>query len=270
MKKKDVFVSTIKGIITGISLWINNISIGSMLFSASSYENVIKGYSNINKKNNKELWYVCIPIMIGICLGLLGGFDLISYFYKKYNLQTNMLFIGFFIGGIRTIAKSQKLHINKKNAFIPLIIITISMMLITLLESQTITIKNNLLNTLVIGIITGISVLIPSFTTLITNIKGGYSNVLNALKISSLNDILIILIFLLSFTLIIVIIAKIIKLLLDKNKNNTYIAISSFVLLNAVILALQIKSFNISFVNIFTSILAFLWGYIFAKNVERE
>lgn len=270
MKKKDVFVSAIKGIITGTSLWINNISIGSMLFSASCYDNVIDGLSNIRKKNNKELLYVCIPLIIGICFGLLAGFNLINYFLSKYRPQTIILFVGFFIGGIRVVYKKKKLKITRKNAFIPLVILTVSMILITLLKEQELFIKNNFVNSLVIALISGISLLIPSFSGFISNIKNGFSSILNTLKLSSFNDFLVLLIFILVFIIVIVLLAKLIRVLLNKNNNNTYLAICSLVLVNVVLLVLQIKTFNLNFVTIFTSILAFLWGYIFAKNVERE
>lgn len=270
MKKKDVFVSTIKGLITGISLWINNISIGSMLFSASSYDSLVKGFSNIRKKDNKDLWYICIPIIIGICLGLLAGFNLISYCLNKYQLQANILFIGFFIGGIRVISKKKKLRLDKKNTFIPLIVITISMILIIVLENRMFLIKNNLLNTTCLGIITGISLFIPSFTSFTSNIQNGYKVVIKALKLSSLNDVLLIIVFVITFILIVLLLAKLMNALLKKNENNTYLIISSLVLVNVIILIMQIKPFTINFVNIFTSVLAFLWGYIFAKNVERE
>ena len=270
MKKKDVFVTTIKGLITGISLWISNISIASMLFSASSYNNVVNGFSSINKKN-KELWYVAIPFIIAICFGLLAGFHLIDYFINKFQFQTIMLFIGFFIGGIVVVLKNNKIHFSKHNLFIPLIVVTLSLLFITFLSDDVLIIKNKLLQSSLIGLISGISVLIPSFSYLTHNISGKYEVVLNSLKhFNSFNDFLVIFLFVVVFIISLLLISRIIKKLLLINKNNLYLFIASLVLVNVIILILTIKPFTINFVTIFTSILAFLWGYIFAKNVEKE
>ena len=55
---------------------------------------------------------------------------------------------------------------------------------------------------------------------------------------------------------------------IDLNKNNTYIALCSCMIISIVLLIIEIKPVAINFVSVFTSILAFLWGYIFAKNVK--
>lgn len=273
MKRKDVFVSTIKGLITGIVSWVNGISVATMLLSVSSYNDFLNGLSNINikKKDNKLLWYVTIPIIIGICLGLLAGFHLVIFFWNKYQLQTIILFVGLFIGGIRIVYNKQKLSLNKKSIFIPVSILIVSILLIFYMNNINITIKNSILSTAILGIITGISFLIPGASASAKHINNGYNELLNAIKhINSVNNCVLIIIFVIVCLLVLILLSKIIKRLIDKNKNNSYLALCTLMIVNIILLIIQIKPFSITFINIFTSILAFLWGFIFAKNVERE
>lgn len=271
MKKKDVFVSTIKGLITGIVSWVNNMSIASMILSVSSYEHVIDSFSNIRKKNNKDLWYVTIPILLGICFGLLAGYHLISFLLKRCQLQTIILFVGLFVGGIRVLFAKQKLILNKKNIFVSIMIITIGIVLIVFLKNINLAIKNNFLNSMVLGFITGISILIPGVSAITSNIKNGYTPIIDSLKhISLFKHFIIVIVFIIVCIITLVLLAKVIKVLMNKNKNNTYIALCSCMIISIVLLIIEIKPVAINFVSVFTSILAFLWGYIFAKNVERE
>lgn len=271
MKKKDVFVSTIKGLIAGIALWINNMSIASIILSTNSYDHVVEGLSNVRKKNNKDLWYVTVPLLIGICIGLLAGHHTISFFLKKWQLQTIILFVGLFVGGIRVIFAKQKLDLNRKNIFIPIIVLFIAIMWIIFMKNKSFDIENNILYALILGLISGISILVPGMSVVTSNIKHGYATMIKILNnLVSLNDCIVLIVFTIVCIMTLILFSKIVKLSINKNKNNTYIALCSCILANVIILIAGIKPVTINFLNIFTSILAFLWGYLFAKNVERE
>lgn len=271
MKKKDVFVSTIKGFITGIVSWINNMSIASMILSVSSYNHVVDSFSDIRKKDNKDLWCVTIPILLGICFGLLAGYHLISFLLKNCQLQTIILCVGLFIGGIRVLFTKQKLCLNKKNLLLSIIIITVGIVFIAFFNDKHFVIQNSILNALVLGIITGVSVLIPGVSAISSNIKNGYNPIIDSLRhIFIFKNCTIIIVFILVCIITLILLAKAIKVLMNKNSNNTYIALCSCMLISIVLLIIEIRSVTFNFVNIFTSILAFLWGYLFAKNVERE
>lgn len=271
MKRKDVFVSAIKGIITGITTWINNMSVASVILSLNSYENVIKGLSNSKNKKNQELWYVTIPLLFSICLGLLGGHKLMNMFLKRYQLQTIILFIGLFIGGIKVVFTKKKLNLNKKNIYIPIVIILISVLFIILTNNKSITVENNIIKTIVLGLLAGISILLPGTSILSSKINCNYTTIINSLtNITKNKNSLTIILFLIVVLITILLISKIIAKLINKNKNNLYISLCSLIVVSIIILISEIKPTTLNFVNVFTSILAFLWGYIFAKNVERE
>ena len=182
-----------------------------------------------------------------------------------------MLFTGLFIGGIRIILKKQNVKLDKKNIFIPIVVTIITILLILLLKDQKLVIKNEVLNSLVMGVITALSIFIPGISAFSCRISNGYKLVLNLFKnISSFNSILSLVIFVVVALALTICFSKVVKCVMTKNKNITYIILCSLILSSVILLIVQIKSFNFNFVTIFTSMLAFLWGFLFAKNVERE
>ena len=92
----------------------------------------------------------------------------------------------------------------------------------------------------------------------------------SALSLSNIKDVLVVLTFIVVLILSLILIAKLISYLLKKHKEVCYSVICALMILSIVVMILKVGRFTISFVNIFTTILAFLWGYLLAKNVEKE
>lgn len=280
MQKKDGFVSIIKGFITGIASLVPGVSPSSCIVSFSSYENFIKGLSSVLKKeknketkqeNRKILLLVTIPIIIGIIIGLIAGNHLIEYFLGKYRPQTIFLFVGVITGGlILTIKKNKS---KKLKATIPIFLITlvISFVIYFTLSKQKITIPTIILPT-VSGLLTAIIILIPSISlSYIYSLLDRYNYIVSsALSLSNIKDVLVVLTFIVVLILSLILIAKLISCLLKKHKEVCYSVICALMILSIVVMILKVGRFTISFVNIFTTILAFLWGYLLAKNVEKE
>ena len=280
MQKKDGFVSIIKGFITGIASLVPGVSPSSCIVSFSSYENFIKGLSSVLKKeknketkqeNKKILLLVTIPIIIGIIIGLIAGNHLIEYFLGKYRPQTIFLFVGVITGGlILTIKKNKS---KKLKATIPTFLITlvISFVIYFILSKQKITIPTIILPT-VSGLLTAIIILIPSISlSYIYSLLDRYNYIVSsALSLSNIKDVLVVLTFIVVLILSLILIAKLISYLLKKHKEVCYSVICALMILSIVVMILKVGRFTISFVNIFTTILAFLWGYLLAKNVEKE
>lgn len=280
MQKKDGFVSIIKGFITGIASLVPGVSPSSCIVSFSSYENFIKGLSSVLKKeknketkqeNKKILLLVTIPIIIGIIIGLIAGNHLIEYFLGKYRPQTIFLFVGVITGGlILTIKKNKS---KKLKATIPTFLITlvISFVMYFILSKQKITIPTIILPT-VSGLLTAIIILIPSISlSYIYSLLDRYNYIVSsALSLSNIKDVLVVLTFIVVLILSLILIAKLISYLLKKHKEVCYSVICALMILSIVVMILKVGRFTISFVNIFTTILAFLWGYLLAKNVEKE
>lgn len=280
MQKKDGFVSIIKGFITGIASLVPGVSPSSCIVSFSSYENFIKGLSSVLKKeknketkqeNKKILLLVTIPIIIGIIIGLIAGNHLIEYFLGKYRPQTIFLFVGVITGGLTLTIKNNK---NKKlKTTIPIFLITlvISFVIYFILSKQKITIPTIILPT-VSGLLTAIIILIPSISlSYIYSLLDRYNYIVSsALSLSNIKDVLVVLTFIAVLILSLILIAKLISYLLKKHKEVCYSVICALMILSIVVMILKVGRFTISFVNIFTTILAFLWGYLLAKNVEKE
>lgn len=280
MQKKDGFVSIIKGFITGIASLVPGVSPSSCIVSFSSYENFTKGLSSVLKKeknketkqeNRKILLLVTIPIIIGIIIGLIAGNHLIEYFLGKYRPQTIFLFVGVIAGGLTLTIKKNKTKKLKTTIPIFLITLVISFVIYFILSKQKITIPTIILPT-VSGLLTAIIILIPSISlSYIYSLLDRYNYIVSsALSLSNIKDVLVVLTFIVVLILSLILIAKLISYLLKKHKEVCYSVICALMILSIVVMILKVGRFTISFVNIFTTILAFLWGYLLAKNVEKE
>ena len=209
--------------------------------------------------------------MIGIIIGLIAGNHLVGYFLGKYRAQTMFLFIGLLVGGFILIVKKQKTTISKNNLLVFLISLILIFALYFILNKYTITIPKSIIP-LAGGILTALTLLIPSISlSYIYNLLDKYDYIVSsALSLSSFKDVLVVLTFVVVFLLSIILIAKIISYLFKHFESKCYAVICSLIILSVVVVILNIGKFTISFVNIFTTILAFLWGYLLAKNIEKE
>lgn len=269
MEKKDGFLSTIKGFITGIATLIPGISPASIVLSLNSYDDIVE---SLNKKKDKRLKLVTIPFIIGIVIGLLSGSHLVDFFYNKYRVQTIMLFTGLVIGGIRVLYSSKKIEISKNNIFIFIIMFILMLGSYFLFRNvEFFEHGNRIINIIVLGVISGISLLIPPISLASIHTVGKYNYLVDAINnLTSFSNIMIVIIFIIVTLIVFVIISKLIYQLFKRNKNRTYISLFSLMFTSVIISIFHIKSITVAFVPIFTSILAFLWGYILAKNIEKE
>lgn len=275
MRLRYTFLSLIKGAIIGISSLIPGISSGSILVSLGAYPDTVEGIGNVFKKNNKKLFIIAIPIFLGLLAGLFGGQRLVNYFLDNYELQTTFLFIGLIAGGYRLVIRninSKKESTIYKNVGLFLLVfvltIIIQMLVIEKIGLKILFVKDSL----VFGLLAGFILLIPglSLTTndvLRSNYGLLYGDLLNIFNLSSFLSIIL---FLIGAIISILVVSYIgYKILLRKPK---FIMLITGAMLTAsiVIAIFQIEEFTHGFVNIFTTILMFLWGYILAKNLENE
>ena len=129
---------------------------------------------------------------------------------------------------------------------------------------------------LLIGFIASSSMVIPGISgSFVLMIFGYYEKIINT--VSNLtnfsefgSNLLILVPFGIGVLIGIVFMAKLITALIKKHEVKTYFGIMGFVLSSIVVLILQIDKFTFNFGNIFTCILAFLWGYLLARAIEKE
>ncbi len=273
MKKKESFLSFVKGAITGIGTLLPGISSGALLVSLSTYENFVESLRNIFKKNNKGLYLVVIPLILGLIAGLIGGVHLTSYFLEKFRPQTVFLFIGLIAGGYMLTIRKHKIKARKKSALLFLTVFIVTILLyIFCLDNISIGSGSSIFSLILSGILTGLAILVPGLAASnLYQFLGNYEYILSSLKnISSVSNFITVLIFIITILVTIILLARLIYYLLKKHKEISYIVIAALLASSVVLAILELDKFTINFVNIFTSILTFLWGYIFAKNVEKE
>lgn len=272
MRLKDSFLSLIKGGIIGISSLIPFLSSGSVMKSLSVYNNFIEGISNILKKKNKKLYLIVIPILIGILGGLLGGVNVVSYFLEKFPNQTILLFIGLILGGIKLNYKNSSLKINIKNfIFFLLIIVSLLFFYILITKHISFILPSNILIKFILGLFIGFTIIIPglpiSSFTMSLNKYDYLSSMISDFNFINISSIVL---FILGIIIGIILIVRIISVLTENYNSTMSLIFLSLLVISVIILLLNIKSFSFSFSNIFTCLLAFLWGYILAINLERE
>ena len=270
MKKKDVFLSTVKGFITGIIALLPGISPASIIISLNAYDNVIESLNGKSKKNALKL--VTIPLLIGIIIGLFAGSRLTNYLWNNCRLQTILLFVGLVIGGNKIYTKSKDLIINGKTIIVFIITVIISLMIYFILKDRLFLINsNNIINVMLLGVITGMSLLIPAISMSSIHTVGKHNYIIEAFNnISKGSNILIVIVFIFIVIISLLLVGRLISLLIKKDKNTIYTIISALMLSNVVISLLHIDKIVFNFITIFTSILAFMWGYILSKNIINE
>ena len=271
MKKRDVFVSFIKGIITGFASLVPGVSTAAVVLSVSVYEKVIESFHNLSKKDNKALLFVTIPLFIGVLVGLFGGMQLVSYLWDKFKVQTLLLFAGLVLGGIRVVSKKEKIEFNNKKIIFFIFVSLLFGGLYYLLKDITILSKTSTISSVcLLSLITGVSLLIPGSSLITMKLSKNYKYLFGLVKKLSGFSVVRIIVFILILILTVSVLAKTMYKLIDKHKDQVYIVLCSLMFASIVVSLLQIDKFTFNFVNIFTSLIALLWGYIFAKNVERE
>lgn len=272
MKLKDGLITTVKGIIAGIGSLIPGISPASLFVSLSSYEKFISSFANITKRNNKGLYLIALPLLLGLLIGLLTGAHIVNFLTEKYLTQTIFLFIGLITGGYMLIIRKEKLNFTKTNLIVFLIIFALSIIGYLLITNNFSLSVSNYLYPVIGSLTVVISLLIPSVSLSSSYIiLNRYDDLINTFSsFSILENISAALIFIISFLIFLIALSKLITFFLKKHRNLTFIIISALMTASIVIAILEIKNFTPNFVNIFTPLLAFLWGYLFAKNVEKE
>ena len=255
MEKKDGFLSLIKGFIIGISSLIPGISPATILFSLNSYDDFINSFKNL-KSNKKVLFLVGIPILIGIVLGIFSGVPLTKSIWSKYSFQSIMLYIGLIIVGLKVNFKYIK--VNFKSLLIFLISIIMSLLLYLFLKIDQITVLSSGIKTIIISIASSLSFIIPSLS---------YFS-LDLLK--NINNIWLILLFIFIVLLILFSFSFVISKLLKRYRNYVYASLYGLLVSSLIIGVFQIDKVIVNFTHIFTSILAFMWGYVLAINIIKE
>ena len=262
MKLKYGFVTLVKGGIIGIGSAIPFISLGALLASIDLFELAINAICNFFKDVKKNT-FILIPLIIGIIIGFLAGSQIMTYLYPKYNCQIVLFFVGLIMGSIPTFASDIK---KNKKLFGSLLFFLIFSTFLIFCFIHNITFKiniNNLSNTILYGVVAGIAILLPGFSEHFLNKLFGITSFTSFFGNNNFTLVYVIGVF-----IGIILVCFLFKYLYKKPFIN-YILLS-LILSSVVLMILSITSFEYSFFCIFTSLLAFLWGFILSRKIREE
>lgn len=280
MRKKDGFLSFVKGGIIGIANIIPGVSGGSLAVSLSIYEPLLDAIGNFFK-NKRKNFYILLPIVLGVIAGVLAGSKLVAYALSNFYPQTILLFVGLIFGGTSLLMRKTHSHYNLSNllvfGFFFALVIVINF---ALPEAKNVSFDDMALFDYVklffMGIIGATTMVIPGVSgSFVLMLLGYYEPILKV--ISSItnfallkSNLLVLIPFGIGAVVGIVFIAKLITRLLKTHEIKTYFAIIGFVLSSIVVLLLQLVDVKFSFGTIITCIITFVWGYLLARCIERE
>ena len=280
MRPKDCLILFIKGFILGVANVIPGVSGGTLAVSLGLYERVLECVTTLFKKFKENLTFI-MPNALGIGVAILSTSKLVTYALTNFKAQTIFLFVGLIFGGISLIMKKVKGQKSFFNICV-LCIVFIFVLGLNFVKTDTFSISFTNMNIIdyvllaLVGFIASSAMVIPGISGSFVLMVFGYYEKIMA-TISHLTtfknigqDLIIITVFGIGVLLGILFMAKLITKLIEKNEVRTYFAIMGFVLSSIVVLLIEIGNFKFNFTNIATSILAFLWGYLLSRAIDKE
>lgn len=280
MRPKDCLILFIKGFILGVANVIPGVSGGTLAVSLGLYERVLECVTTLFKKFKENLTFI-MPIALGIGVAILSTSKLVTYALTNFKAQTIFLFVGLIFGGISLIMKKVKGQKSFFNICV-LCIVFIFVLGLNFVKTDTFSISFTNMKIIdyvllaLVGFIASSAMVIPGISGSFVLMVFGYYEMIMA-TISHLTtfknigqDLIILTVFGIGVLLGILFMAKLITKLIEKNEVRTYFAIMGFVLSSIVVLLIEIGNFKFNFTNIATSILAFLWGYLLSRAIDKE
>ncbi len=278
----------LKGFIMGIANIIPGVSGGTFAIILGIYEKLINILSCFWKNIKENLKFI-IPLVIGIAIALIGGSYLIDFGLDNFPIATMMLFIGLIIGGLPYIY----IKVHKKYSFLNVsifIIIAAIVILISLLNmNKTVSLDNIsfllIVKLIFVGMITAATTIIPGISgSLVLMNMGYYEGIIEAVKgltkISQLgHNIAILLPFCIGVIFGFILVARLIKWLLNKFPIQSYFGILGFVVASIVCILIKIDYTNINVLEIVVGFVLlvsgafatfFLARYDYIKNKEKD
>ena len=280
MRPKDCLILFIKGFILGVANVIPGVSGGTLAVSLGLYERVLECVTTLFKKFKENLTFI-MPIALGIGVAILSTSKLVTYALTNFKAQTIFLFVGLIFGGISLIMKKVKGQKSFFNICV-LCIVFIFVLGLNFVKTDTFSISFTNMNIIdyvllaLVGFIASSAMVIPGISgSFVLMVFGYYEKIMATIShLKNLKnigqDLIIITVFGIGVLLGILFMAKLITKLIEKNEVRTYFAIMGFVLSSIVVLLIEIGNFKFNFTNIATSILAFLWGYLLSRAIDKE
>lgn len=267
---KKIFLA-IKGFIMGIANIIPGVSGGTIALILGIYEKLINILSAFWKNFIENLKFL-LPLLIGLVIALIGGSFVIDWSLEKFPIATTMLFIGFVIGGIPFIFKKVHKKANVINIVIFVIVAAFVVFMSLLSKGKDVTFEKidflTIIKLIGVGAIAAITMIIPGISGSLTLMSlGYYESIIGAIKelFSFTNighNLLILFPFGIGVLIGLILIARLIKFLLNRFPIQSYFAILAFVLASIFAIIIQIDVDKINIIEFIVGVILMIGGSI--------
>ena len=263
----------LKGFIIGIGKIVPGVSGAILAILLGVYDKSIY-YINNFKKNKKASIKYLLPLGIGIILSIVFFSKVINYLLDKYYVMTMLFFVGLIIGTIPNIKK----EVNKKDYYLVIIFFFVFLLLSLLQVNNNYILKGNIIDIVVLmisGLFEAIGTVVPGISsTALLMTLGTYKIIISAIADitdigSIINNLKIIVPFLISAILSVIVVVKIIDSLFKKHRNKVYSAILGLLLSTIAIMIINAFKYNTSILNVFIGTILMLIGICISSIFEK-
>ncbi|MDL2253284.1 DUF368 domain-containing protein [Ruminococcaceae bacterium OttesenSCG-928-I18] len=226
----------IQGMVIGLSMLIPGVSGGTMAVVMGIFDKLVIAIGTLFKNFKKSL-LVLVPVGIGGVLGILLFSNPIVFMLDHFLVPTMFLFMGAVIGGLPALVKEAE--INKKSIHLKNILLFVAGMAVVLLinflpkDLLTLNADNYFANFIILficGIVSSMAFVLPGISgSYMLLLLGMYDTMMRA--VSTL-DIPLLFPLGLGILLGILAIGRLLKFLLERHRQATYIVILGFIVVS--------------------------------------
>ena len=279
MKEKIFLV--LKGFVIGIANIIPGVSGGTLAITLGIYEDLIKAISHFFS-NIKENLKLLTPIFIGMVLSLAILSNVIGYSLEHYPIPTTLFFVGLILGGLPLLVKHIK---GKEKSISNWIVFLITFLIVAvfaflksgnaMVDLSNLSIGGYLL-LFIVGVVAAATMVIPGISgSFVLMLLGYYEPIINIIREFTkfknfTSNFIILAVFGIGVLLGIIVIAKIIEYLLEKQPIKTYYGIIGFVLASMISIILPLLELNFVISQVIIGIILLLIGMAIAYKLGEE
>ena len=249
------FLDVLRGMVIGLANVIPGVSGGTMMVSMGIYDKLIWSINHLFKKF-KECFKILLPYLVGMALAIVLGAFALKAAFRDYPLPTNTLFIGLILGSLPFILKEmkgEKIGWQGVLAFILLFALVVGLKAVEANNVTKISLNvGTVLLMVVLGAICSAAMVIPGvsgsmilktlgyYEPIVTDaIPGAIKGITSGNWSAVLQNLGILLPFLIGIVVGIFGIAKLIEVLMKKWKGRTYCGILGMVAASPVVILMD-------------------------------
>ncbi len=249
------FLDVLRGMVIGLANVIPGVSGGTMMVSMGIYDKLIWSINHLFKKF-KECFKILLPYLVGMALAIVLGAFALKAAFRDYPLPTNTLFIGLILGSLPFILKEmkgEKIGWQGVLAFILLFALVVGLKAVEANNVTKISLNvGTVLLMVVLGAICSAAMVIPGvsgsmilktlgyYEPIVTDaIPGAIKGITSGNWSAALQNLGILLPFLIGIVVGIFGIAKLIEVLMKKWKGRTYCGILGMVAASPVVILMD-------------------------------